>query len=238
MKETLKNNKGITLVALIITIIILIILAGISIGILTGKDGIITKAQQAKQNMENATLEEQEQMNTLYDRLATGIGPATSYDAVAGNNQSITELQNSLETTIDQKIAQKEAEIKLSIYPVGSVYISMDSTNPETLFGGTWQQIGQGKTLVGIDTNDTDFDTVEETGGEKTHTLTIAEMPSHNHSIALYSNGTWNSGGNYVGGMGASTSGPYLSYTEGKGNSQAHNNLQPYIVTYMWKRTA
>ena len=83
MKETLKNNKGITLVALILTIIILIILAGISISVLTGQDGIINKAKDARQNMELATIEEQEQLNTLYDRLATGTGYATSYDIIA-----------------------------------------------------------------------------------------------------------------------------------------------------------
>ena len=72
MKETLKSKKGITLIALVITIIILIILAGISISMLVGTDGIITKTRQAKQNMENATIEEQERLNALYADLGTG----------------------------------------------------------------------------------------------------------------------------------------------------------------------
>ena len=98
MKKTVKNNKGITLVALVLTIIILIILAGISISVLTRQDGIINKAKSAKQNMENATLEEQEQLNTLYDRLAIGTVPVTAYDSIAQYQQQINTLQNELNT--------------------------------------------------------------------------------------------------------------------------------------------
>lgn len=132
------------------------------------------------------------------------------------------------------------------VYPVGSVYISVDSTSPATLFGGTWVEFGAGKVMVGRDASDADFDTAEETGGEKTHTLTVTEMPSHNHSVAASHRHT-------VGvGTGADTSaaragGPqsttfysgYASITiNSTGGDGAHNNLQPYIVVYMWKRTA
>ena len=71
MKETLKSKKGITLIALIITIIVLIILAGLSIAVLTGEDGLITKAKQGAQNYQNAAVEEQERLNTLYGELGT-----------------------------------------------------------------------------------------------------------------------------------------------------------------------
>ena len=70
------------------------------------------------------------------------------------------------------------------IYPVGSIYMSVNSTNPSTLFGGTWAAWGTGKMPVGIDTSQTEFGTVEKTGGAKTHTLTVSELPVHNHSIA------------------------------------------------------
>ena len=69
------------------------------------------------------------------------------------------------------------------MYPVGSIYISVKSTNPSSFFGGTWTAFGTGRTLVGINTSDTNFDTVEKTGGAATHTLQVTEMPSHTHSI-------------------------------------------------------
>ena len=70
-------------------------------------------------------------------------------------------------------------------WPVGSVYISMSSTNPNTIFGfGTWVRIANGRTLIGVDSADASFDAVRETGGAKTHTLTINQMPSHDHGGA------------------------------------------------------
>ena len=91
----------------------------------------------------------------------------------------------------------------------------------------------KGKVPVGLDSSDTSFDTIGETGGEKTHTLTINEMPSHNHGIGL------NSGGSSAGsGLSyAYTSNGYRTYGDSAaemilktGGGQAHNNLQPYIV--------
>jgi hypothetical protein len=134
------------------------------------------------------------------------------------------------------------------IYPIGSIYISTVSTNPGTLFGvGTWEAFGAGKTLVGLDSGDTDFDTVEETGGAKTHTLTTAELAVHTHPVINNSsqsctqgeNGTYNTGDVYAGfsaGITAATDNHRKIGNAGSGN--AHNNLQPYIVTYMWKRVS
>jgi len=131
------------------------------------------------------------------------------------------------------------AEVIDLVYPVGSIYISTVATNPATLLGaGTWTAFAAGRTLVGINVSDSDFDTVEETGGAKTHTLTIDEMPSHTHN-SQYDNRTpdgIDSGGagSEIGGRGTNNFFP----TTATGGGQAHNNLQPYIVTYMWKRTA
>lgn len=119
------------------------------------------------------------------------------------------------------------------IWPVGSIYISVSSTNPGTSMGfGTWIAFATGRTLVGIDAGQTEFDTVEETGGAKTHTLTIPEMPAHTHDTQVSGavNADFGSGRTEVG------SGLRTSSSTGGGG--AHNNLQPYIVTYMWKRTA
>ena len=75
------------------------------------------------------------------------------------------------------------ANILALVWPVGSVFLSVVSTNPATLLGfGTWSAIGAGRVLVGQDTGDTDFDVLEETGGAKTVTLATAEIPAHTHT--------------------------------------------------------
>lgn len=132
------------------------------------------------------------------------------------------------------------------IYPVGSIYISVDSTSPASFLGGIWEQIKDTFLLGAGDTY-----TNGDTGGEATHTLTIDEMPSHNHEFLQ---GNYN-GGSYTDnskklwdinggadGNGWRTSS--LATVEGfqgvqkTGGSQAHNNMPPYLVVYMWKRTA
>lgn len=75
-------------------------------------------------------------------------------------------------------------------YPVGSIYLSVVNTNPSKWFGGTWEQIAKGRTLVGVDTSQTEFNTVKKTGGAKTHKLTVNQIPSHNHNIGLSSGGS------------------------------------------------
>ena len=96
--------------------------------------------------------------------------------------------------------------------------------------------------MVGIDSGDSDFDTAEETGGSKTHTLTVNEMPSHKHHQGTgASSGSRQWGQNAPGGDGAWASdqgSDSTRYTNYVGGGAAHNNVQPYIVVYMWKRTA
>ena len=119
-------------------------------------------------------------------------------------------------------------------YPVGSIYLSANSTSPATLFGGTWEQI-QDRFLLAAGSNYTAGDT----GGEAEHTLTIDEMPSHNHHI-LTNNDDFNnsSGGGNYGTTHDGTANWYQTtwYTENTGEGQAHNNMPPYLVVYMWRR--
>tara|TARA_Y100000748_G_scaffold282648_1_gene263122 strand:+ start:98 stop:598 length:501 start_codon:yes stop_codon:yes gene_type:complete len=125
-----------------------------------------------------------------------------------------------------------------TIYPVGSIYINAGvATNPGTLLGfGTWSAFGTGRTIVGVDSSDTDFDAVRETGGSKTHTLTIAELPSHTHQTTLRGNGEDE---NLDLPSASDNSDPSRTMTSGAtGGGGAHNNLQPYITAYMWRRTA
>ena len=129
------------------------------------------------------------------------------------------------------------------IYPVGSIYINAtNSTNPGTLLGfGTWIAFGAGKVPVGIDSSDTDFDTAEETGGSKTHTLTVSELPSHTHTHTVQTGRSFSSSiGNapVVQGSDNTVLSSAAVTTSSTGSGSAHNNLQPYIVVYMWKRTA
>lgn len=119
-------------------------------------------------------------------------------------------------------------------YPVGSIFQSTDGTDPSTFIGGTWERFGNGRVLVGVDEADSDFSTVNKTGGAKTHTLTIEEMPSHTHTFSGADSY------NYVKVEASSTNGLKASAktTGSTGGNQAHNNMQPYITVYMWKRTA
>jgi len=131
-----------------------------------------------------------------------------------------------------------KANINGHAYPVGSVYTSIVSTNPATLLGvGTWAAFGAGRVLVGLDSGDTDFDTAEETGGSKTHTLTESEMPSHTHTTEIVRSSLSGSTASF--GPFNSAASPSNSYTSSAtGSGSAHNNVQPYIVVYFWKRTA
>jgi hypothetical protein len=93
------------------------------------------------------------------------------------------EVVNSLLTaSMWNEFSQYVKDVGLVMYPVGSIYTSVINTSPSTYFGGTWSVFASGRTLVGVDTGQTEFDTVQETGGAKTHTLTEAQIPSHTHS--------------------------------------------------------
>ena len=125
------------------------------------------------------------------------------------------------------------------IYPIGSIYLSLNDINPNKMFGGTWERI-KGKTLGGVDESDTDFKTSKLTGGEKTHKLTIAEMPSHTHDCKTYGNGGVSTKGGGLWGVtdayGEATN-QYPSIYK-TGGDQAHNNMQPYYTCFIWYRTA
>lgn len=124
---------------------------------------------------------------------------------------------------------QGESVSPLTIYPVGSVYISVSSTSPASLFGGTWERIKDTFLLAAGDSY-----TAGSTGGETTHTLTVEEMPSHSHAT------------NILGGIGGSTTGGYLVARNDcngwtyvaiyAGGGAAHNNMPPYLTVYMWRR--
>ena len=138
------------------------------------------------------------------------------------------------------------------VYPVGSIYLSVNNINPGTLFGGTWVAWGSGQVPVGVNTSITQFATVEQTGGEIEHTLILDEIPAHDHLDVATGGGVdaypvkpyrWDDGGGLLQGpaSGIVSSGYQVATTNpivSNGGGEAHNNLQPYITCYMWKRTA
>jgi len=141
-------------------------------------------------------------------------------------------------TTAFVETATSSTNIADQVYPIGSIFTTVtayaDSAAVVAAIGGTtWVAFAAGKMLIGLDSTDTDFDTIEETGGTKTHTLTTAEMPAHTHSYDAH--------------LGTGSSGPVslddrmpltTSTTTSTGGGTAHNNMPPYIAVYMWKRTA
>lgn len=128
----------------------------------------------------------------------------------------------------------------LPYYPVGRIIeTTSKDDDPNKLYKGQkWEYFGAGKVMVGYDPNDTDFNMVEKIGGEKEHTLTIDEMPSHNHD-----NGqrmmVWDAQqtpANTGGSPGPIQYYQYGQWSKSNGGDKPHNNLQPYIVVYRWRR--
>lgn len=130
------------------------------------------------------------------------------------------------------------------IYPVGSIYMSVNDSNPSTLFPNTtWEKI-EGKFLLGSNSSHA----LGSTGGEETHTLTINEMPSHTHIQNQHSHqvigsltGGLSSGEYLRAGAGSSKNSKYTDNTtatnQNTGGGNAHNNMPPYLTVNIWKRT-
>ena len=112
-------------------------------------------------------------------------------------------------------------------YPIGSIYLSVNNINPANYFGGSWEQIENVFLLACSNKYK-----AGSTGGEETHTLTVNEMPRHNHLMTFYSG---NPGGFQSGQQVAPTNGMQRN-TELAGGDQPHNNMPPYLAVYMWKR--
>ncbi len=153
------------------------------------------------------------------------------------------------------------------IFPVGSIRMTVSAADESAFLGGTWARWGTGRVPVGVNASDTNFNTVEKTGGASTHALVTTELPSHIHSfsgsVTVNANGAHThqaSSGSYKVGSGSGSTYYYMTNsgsTSGQvtgsggshdhtgsvsgsvgntGSGSAHNNLQPYITCYFWKR--
>ena len=169
----------------------------------------------------------------------TTLGTAQASKAVTADaNVDITGVRN-LTISGTLTIGSNTATTLQAVYPVGSIYINAAvTTNPGTLLGfGTWVSFGTGRVIVGYDASDSDFNALQETGGSKTHTLTTAELPSHTHGLNIPSSengGSYNAHALFPDG----SSSNQAFTTDSTGSGSAHNNVQPYNVAYMWRRTA
>lgn len=138
-----------------------------------------------------------------------------------------------------------KAEVYESLYPVGSMYVNFtDDTDPAVLLGfGVWSAV-EGRVVVGYDGTQTEFNAAEKTGGAKTHTLTATEQAS----MDVHKGGQSNANTDYIDlGTGGGLGGWVISIAAtnvgqdrmtAQGGGQPHNNLQPYIVGYVWKRVS
>ena len=137
------------------------------------------------------------------------------------------------------------SDILNAVYPVGSIYMSVNNTSPESFIGGTWVAL-QDRFLIGAGNSYANG----ATGGEAEHTLTESELPSHNHNmtrggrpLTLYteespSDMVFTQGFSGVSNGWWSVTNKNVDTIASTGEGVAHNNLPPYLAVYMWKRTA
>lgn len=163
-----------------------------------------------------------------YERVNWENLPSKNTPVNATNLNKLNDVYTKTET--DTKLNKKvnTSDLIDLIYPVGSIYMSANNVSPASFLGGTWQQIKDKFLLSAGDT----YNAGDE-GGEATHTLTINELPKHDHTIYIDEPGT---GGKWgpTGTVQQSTS--RFTSTGNAGGNQPHNNMPPYLAVYMWKR--
>ena len=144
-------------------------------------------------------------------------------------------FENNVTPNNDTNLNAMQKGLMELVFPIGSTYITQNDINPNTILKfGTWERL-KGKVCLGLDEDDANMNEIGKTGGEKTHTLSVNEMPEHTHQLAI-------SGGSGAGQMdqvnlGGFGESKWYSHTSYAGNGQEHNNMQPFeIVGYMWIR--
>lgn len=182
-------------------------------------------------------------------RTMTGQSPVSKLDTAQQTGVGVQSVNNVLpDDTGNVQLKPSDIGVVDLIYPIGTIYMSVNSTSPATLFGGTWTRL-QNRFLLGAGSSYTNG----ATGGAATVTLTTDQLPKHNHEGIYYSAlaaknlVTLNSGSvsfhvpwgssDYAGNYGAGNGSTELM-TGNTGGGAAHNNMPPYLVVYMWKRTA
>ena len=221
----------------------------------------VTFADKLNQMVVTASISTAKTLISYHKDVGVGIGKMHERGALdVGGDMYVSGTLDS--TTINGRAIKQNGRTLLDMfYPVGSIFLSVNSTNPESYMGGKWSRFGNGRALVGVDETDSSFSYSSKTGGAKTHTLSKSEMPRHSHETRdvnghkgyfwAWSAGghpsptLWIPGGNVSGGAMPRGGNPLMSKqswegytTTDVGDGRAHNNLQPYITVYMWRRTA
>ena len=203
--------------------------------------------------------------SSLNKKITEKVVDNINYDASGTVQDQIAELNTTI-TSMQNQIDNIKGEVINEIYPVGSIYMSTEDDTVEKVqskFGGTWEKYSQGRTLIGEGTGTDSNGLVQtftngSTGGEYTHTLNISEMPSHTHTQnphfhnVGFDNGKSRIGLNvgvaepdismYIGsyGFGARVNtmitDAVTATNNNTGGNGSHNNVEPYTVTYMYKR--
>ena len=167
------------------------------------------------------------------------------------NNLDLSYLEELIESQATALNNFQDTFLNL-VYPVGAIYLSLNSTNPGSLFGGNWEAL-ENRFLLGAGS---DY-AVNSTGGEATHTLTANEMPKHSHTQNAMVHGysgwsSFNTGSGYSVVINQASGSNYHSPnstlnaatvtmhvgTNSAGGGAAHNNMPPYLTVYMWKRVS
>ncbi len=192
----------------------------------------------------------------------TDSGNANLNSRISGVDAKVSGMDEKI-SGMDGKISGMNSKLLTmweSIYPVGSIYMSVSSESPAALFGGTWEQIKDRFLLSAGDAY-----AAGATGGEAAHTLSVAEMPSHGHRVHVWDNAGTTANAWYYDGAEVKTHNGARLYNSGSstwknsgteaaaaqsghgdpsgttvkvGGDQAHNNMPPYLAVYVWKRTA
>lgn len=188
-------------------------------------------------------------LNQMLDAATFGSG-ATDNTKVALSGGRLSIAPNAI------TLSEVSSALLINLYPVGSIYINAGvATNPGTLMGfGTWERYGDGKLIVSQDSTDSDFNDLTDTGGSKTVTLTKEQsgLPSHFHEVGStgseenepFSAQSTKNRRNHESGQHTTSNTSNMTQDgetrvhAGADAASSHDNMPPYVVAYMWKRTA
>ena len=164
------KTRGITLIALIITVVVMLILAGVAISVFS-EGGLFDRIRKSAELYNNSVNDESSALQNWLGLLNEATQGSGGGGGPGGDGSNPGSGGNS-------------GELLDLIYPVGSIYMSVNAVNPSTLFGGTWEAWGNGRVAIGVNGAETEFNTVEKTGGDKSVALTTQQMPTHNHGLS------------------------------------------------------